>query len=105
MPKPTGTPATAPGLPVAGSLHRVPQPVQQVAGTSKMRTIIEEGVSKGQCGPRDERLAALPVIGICNRVAWWFRPGSVRSPLTTRARHGPAETVRVPRTVSPARSE
>jgi len=40
-----------------------------------MRTIIEEGVSKGQFRPRDERLAALSVIGICDWVAWWFRPG------------------------------
>jgi Tetracyclin repressor-like, C-terminal domain len=25
---------------------------------------------------RDERLAALSVIGMCNWVAWWFHPGS-----------------------------
>jgi hypothetical protein len=41
-----------------------------------MRTIIEEGVSRGEFRPRDERLAALSVIGMCNWVAWWFHPGS-----------------------------
>jgi len=35
-----------------------------------MRTIIEEGVSRGEFRPRDERLAALSVIGMCNWVAW-----------------------------------
>jgi hypothetical protein len=33
-------------------------------------------VSKGEFRPRDERLAALSVIGMCNWVAWWFHPGS-----------------------------
>jgi hypothetical protein len=42
---------------------------------TEMRTIIEEGVSRGEFRPRDERLAALSVIGMCNWVAWWFHPG------------------------------
>ena len=42
---------------------------------AEMRTIIEEGVSRGEFRPRDERLAALSIIGMCNWVAWWFRPG------------------------------
>jgi AcrR family transcriptional regulator len=42
---------------------------------AEMRTIIEEGVSRGEFRPRDERLAALSVIGMCNWVAWWFHPG------------------------------
>jgi AcrR family transcriptional regulator len=50
---------------------------------AEMRTIIEEGVSRGEFRPRDERLAALSVIGMCNWVAWWFHPGS----------HHPAEPV------------
>jgi len=41
-----------------------------------MRTIIEEGVSSGEFRPRDARLAALSVIGMCNWVAWWFHPGT-----------------------------
>ena len=43
---------------------------------AEMRTVIEEGVSRGEFRPRDERLAALSVIGMCNWVAWWFHPGS-----------------------------
>jgi len=42
---------------------------------AEVRTIIEEGVSRGEFRPRDERLAALSVIGMCNWVAWWFHPG------------------------------
>jgi AcrR family transcriptional regulator len=42
---------------------------------TELRTIIEEGVSRGEFRPRDERLAALSVIGMCNWVAWWFHPG------------------------------
>jgi AcrR family transcriptional regulator len=41
---------------------------------AELRTIIEEGVSRGEFRPRDERLAALSVIGMCNWVAWWFHP-------------------------------
>src|SRR6202453_5033669 len=43
---------------------------------AEMRTLIEEGVSRGEFRPRDERLAALSVIGMCNWVAWWFHPAS-----------------------------
>jgi AcrR family transcriptional regulator len=43
---------------------------------AEMRTVIEEGVSTGEFRPRDARLAALSVIGMCNWVAWWFHPGS-----------------------------
>jgi len=42
---------------------------------AEVRTIIEEGVSRGEFRPRDERLAALSVIGMCNWVSWWFHPG------------------------------
>jgi AcrR family transcriptional regulator len=43
---------------------------------AEMRTIISEGMSSGEFRPRDERLAALSVIGMCNWVAWWFHPDS-----------------------------
>ena len=36
--------------------------------------VIEEGVVKGQFRPVDARTAALAVAGMCNWVAWWFRP-------------------------------
>jgi AcrR family transcriptional regulator len=42
---------------------------------AEVRTIIEEGISRGEFRPRDERVAALSVIGMCNWVAWWFHPG------------------------------
>ena len=32
-------------------------------------------MSRGEFRPRDARLAALSVIGMCNWVAWWFHPG------------------------------
>ncbi|WP_300007522.1 TetR/AcrR family transcriptional regulator [Pseudonocardia sp.] len=37
--------------------------------------VVEEGVVAGQLRPVDARVAALAVIGMCNWVAWWFRPG------------------------------
>ena len=43
---------------------------------AEVRTIIEEGISRGEFRPRDERVAALSVIGMCNWVAWWFHPGA-----------------------------
>jgi AcrR family transcriptional regulator len=43
---------------------------------TEVRTIIEEGVSRGEFRPRDERIAALSVIGMCNWVAWWFHPSA-----------------------------
>jgi len=37
--------------------------------------IVEQGVVAGQLRPVDSRVAALAVIGMCNWVAFWFRPG------------------------------
>jgi AcrR family transcriptional regulator len=37
--------------------------------------IIEEGVRAGEFRPVDARVAALGIIGLCNWVAWWHRPG------------------------------
>ena len=37
--------------------------------------IVEQGVVAGQLRPVDARVAALAVIGMCNWVAFWFRPG------------------------------
>ena len=37
--------------------------------------VIEEGIRAGRFRPVDARVAALGVIGMCNWVAWWFRPG------------------------------
>jgi AcrR family transcriptional regulator len=38
-------------------------------------SVIEEGIHAGQLRPVDARVAALGVIGMCNWVAWWHRPG------------------------------
>lgn len=38
-------------------------------------TVIEEGIQAGQLRPVDARVAALGIIGMCNWVAWWHRPG------------------------------
>jgi len=37
--------------------------------------VIEDGIRAGRFRPGDPRVAALAVIGMCNWVAWWFRPG------------------------------
>ncbi|QJY49333.1 TetR/AcrR family transcriptional regulator [Pseudonocardia broussonetiae] len=36
--------------------------------------VVEQGVVAGQLRPVDARVGALAVIGMCNWVAWWFRP-------------------------------
>jgi AcrR family transcriptional regulator len=38
-------------------------------------SLIEEGVASGDFRPVDPRTAALGIIGLCNWVAWWHRPG------------------------------
>ncbi|MGY1770835.1 TetR/AcrR family transcriptional regulator [Blastococcus sp. SYSU D00813] len=38
-------------------------------------SVIEEGVAAGQLRPVDARVAALGIIGMCNWVAWWHKPG------------------------------
>ena len=40
--------------------------------------VIDEGVRTGELRPVDARVAALGVIGLCNWVAWWHRPGDTR---------------------------
>ena len=37
--------------------------------------VVEQGIVAGQLRPVDARVAAFAVIGMCNWVAWWFRPG------------------------------
>jgi AcrR family transcriptional regulator len=38
-------------------------------------TVIREGVRSGELRAVDPHIAALGVIGLCNWVAWWHRPG------------------------------
>jgi AcrR family transcriptional regulator len=42
-------------------------------------SVIDEGVRQGEFRPVDPRVAALGVIGLCNWVAWWHRPGDQRA--------------------------
>jgi AcrR family transcriptional regulator len=42
-------------------------------------SVIGEGVRRGEFRPVDPRIAALGVIGLCNWVAWWHRPGGERA--------------------------
>lgn len=41
--------------------------------------VIEEGIRADEFRPVDARSAALGVIGMCNWIAWWHRPGKGRS--------------------------
>lgn len=41
----------------------------------ELSQLIEEGVLTGQFRPVEPRVAALAVLGMCNWVSWWFRPG------------------------------
>jgi AcrR family transcriptional regulator len=42
-------------------------------------SVIDEGVRRGEFRTVDPRIAALGVIGLCNWVAWWHRPGERRA--------------------------
>ena len=61
------------GRAARGSSRPAPQGAQ---GGPRRDADPHRGVSTGEFRPRDERLAALSVIGMCNWVAWWFHPGS-----------------------------
>jgi AcrR family transcriptional regulator len=50
------------------------------AALTGMTTIIVEGMTAAVFRPTDERVAALSVIGMCNWVAWWYRPGRDADP-------------------------
>jgi AcrR family transcriptional regulator len=43
---------------------------------AELVAVIEEGIDRGEFKPLDPRTAALGILGMCNWVAWWFRPGS-----------------------------
>ena len=44
-----------------------------------MSGLIEAGISAGEFRAVDTRIAAFAIIGMCNWVAWWFRPGGEKS--------------------------
>lgn len=42
---------------------------------AELTGVIEDGISSGDFKPIDPRIAAFSVLGMCNWVAWWYRPG------------------------------
>jgi hypothetical protein len=42
---------------------------------AELVAVIEDGMDRGEFKPLDPRIAALSILGMCNWVAWWFRPG------------------------------
>ncbi|WP_329172500.1 TetR/AcrR family transcriptional regulator [Streptomyces sp. NBC_01477] len=42
---------------------------------AELVAVIEEGMDGGEFKAMDSRVAALSLLGMCNWVAWWFRPG------------------------------
>lgn len=47
--------------------------------------VIKDGIRDGEFRAVDARVAALGVIGMCNWVAWWYRPGGRTSPADVAA--------------------
>lgn len=41
--------------------------------------VISEGISSGHFRPVEEHVTAFGIIGMCNWIAWWFRPDSGHS--------------------------
>lgn len=49
----------------------------------QMTAIIDEGARSGEFMAVDSRTAALSLLGMCNWVAWWFRPGTDIGPVVS----------------------
>lgn len=43
--------------------------------------VLRDGIRSGDFRPCDERFGALSVLGLCNWVAWWYRPGTDVTPV------------------------
>lgn len=48
--------------------------------------LIQAGIDSGEFRRVDPRTSALSVLGMCNWVAWWFRPGSEVEPVVNTLR-------------------
>ncbi|MEV4641089.1 TetR/AcrR family transcriptional regulator [Actinoplanes sp. NPDC049548] len=57
------------GEPLAGRNERAKRGV-----LAELRGLIDDGVRAGVLRPVDSRTAALGILGMCNWIAWWFRP-------------------------------
>lgn len=59
----------------------LPEPVrgQHLAAKRKilreLTKLIDEGIATGEFRSVDARTTALALLGMCNWIAWWFRPG------------------------------
>jgi AcrR family transcriptional regulator len=49
---------------------------------SELTGVIDDGITAGEFKPLDGRIAALSVLGMCNWVAWWYRPDHDIEPVT-----------------------
>jgi AcrR family transcriptional regulator len=49
---------------------------------SELTGVIDDGITAGEFKPLDARIAALSVLGMCNWVAWWYRPDHDIEPVT-----------------------
>jgi AcrR family transcriptional regulator len=47
---------------------------------SEVSAVIAEGIRGGQFRECDERVSALALLGMCNWIAWWYRPDGLDSP-------------------------
>jgi AcrR family transcriptional regulator len=67
------------------SEHELPAATAAVHRQAKRRVLhgmsalIDAGIAAGEFRAADARIAAFAVIGMCNWVAWWFRPNGERS--------------------------
>jgi AcrR family transcriptional regulator len=65
---------------LATSERSLPDPIgsthaaAQRQALDRVQALIAGGVAAGALRPVDERLAALALLGMCNWVAWWYRP-------------------------------
>lgn len=48
---------------------------------AELTGVLEDGIAGGEFRPLDARIAALSVLGMCNWVAWWYRPGQDPEPM------------------------
>lgn len=44
------------------------------------RTILEDGIDRGEFLEHDVRLVAMALLGMCNSIVRWYRPDGARSP-------------------------
>jgi AcrR family transcriptional regulator len=48
--------------------------------TREITTVVADGTRLGDFRPVDPTLAALGVLGMCNWIAWWYKPGPAHPP-------------------------